>query len=171
MKVFLALLLGYLTILILTYQTPTTQHPPKEELPYWCTYVKNCDLCWDCQDSIYWNKVISESISINSIINCRVTCDSQSQSCFYEILLKIPNHHSMECSYPGSYENEMFMEKWRDENWSIIIKHYCFYLVFSFAFAGCVAFAICKNLRLSTTMKLLMLLSILVCLSQPILNN
>lgn len=119
MKVFLGLLLGYSTILILTYQSPTTP---------WC---------------------------------------------FYEISLKIPNHHSMKCcSYPRLYEHEMFMEKWRDKNWPIIIRYYCFYLVFSFVFAGCVAFAICKNLRLSTTMKLLMLLSILVLLlSQPILNN
>ncbi len=117
MKVFLGLLLGYSTILILTYQSPATQ---------WC---------------------------------------------FYEISLKIPNHHSMECSYPRLYKHFIFMEKWRDKNWSIIIRYYCFYLVFSFAFAGCIAFAICKNLRLCTTMKLLMLLSILVLLSQPILNN
>nr|CAD7112223.1 MGF 110-12L CDS [African swine fever virus] len=169
MKVFLGLLLGFSIILILTYQLPTTQHPPKEELAYWCTYAKSCDFCWDCQNDTCINKVINESSSITSIVNCRVTRDSQ--SCFYDISVKIPNHHSMECSYPRLYEHEMFMEKWRDEYWPIIIKQCCFYLVFSFAFAGCVAFAICKNLRLRTTIKLLILLSILVWLSQPILNN
>ncbi|WKV30040.1 MGF_110-14L [African swine fever virus] len=53
MKV-LGLLLGY-SVLILAHELPElprTQHPPKEELPYWCTYVKNCDFCWDCQNGI-----------------------------------------------------------------------------------------------------------------------
>lgn len=79
----------------------------------------------------------------------------------------------MQCSHPISYIGyEMFIQKWKDDNyWPLIIRHCCFYLVFSIAFASCVAFAIRRNLHLSTTMKLLGLLSILVWLAQPVLNQ
>nr|P0C9J5.1 RecName: Full=Protein MGF 360-3L [African swine fever virus Malawi LIL 20/1] len=176
MKVLLELLLGY-SVLILAHELPylpSTRHPPKEELPYWCTYVKNCDFCWDCQNDICKNKITNESISINSIVNCRVTRDSPSQSCFYEISVKMPNHHSMECSHPRPYTgNEIFMEKWGGggDYWPIIIRHCCFYLVFSIAFVGYIVFVYNKNLHLNTTMKLLALLSILIWLSQPALNR
>ncbi|WNL53108.1 pMGF110-11La [African swine fever virus] len=55
--------------------------------------------------------------------------------------------------------------------WPIIIRHCCFYLVFSIAFVGYIVFAYYKNLHLNTTMKLLALLCILIWLSQPGLNR
>ncbi|UCX53297.1 pMGF 110-11L [African swine fever virus] len=122
MKVLLGLLLGY-SVLILAHELPDlsiTQHPPKEELPYWCTYVKNCDFCWDCQNGICKNKITNESILMNSIVNCRVNRDSW--GCFYEISVKMPNHHSMECSHPRPYTgNEIFMEKWGG---GLLANHY-----------------------------------------------
>nr|CAI4208818.1 unnamed protein product [African swine fever virus] len=175
MKV-LGLLLGY-SVLILAHELPElprTQHPPKEELPYWCTYVKNCDFCWDCQNGICKNKITNESNSMNSIVNCIV--NRNSWGCFYEISVKMPNHHNMECSHPRPYTgNEIFMEKWGGggggDYWPIIIRHCCFYLVFSIVFVGYIVFAYYKNLHLNTTMKLLALLCILIWLSQPGLNR
>ncbi|CAN10105.1 MGF 110-11L [African swine fever virus Benin 97/1] len=55
--------------------------------------------------------------------------------------------------------------------WPIIIRHCCFYLVFSIAFVGYIVFAYYKNLHLNTAMKLLALLCILIWLSQPGLNR
>ncbi|QIM07128.1 pMGF 110-13L_1 [African swine fever virus] len=51
------------------------------------------------------------------------------------------------------------------------IKQYCLYFIIGIAYTGCFVCALCKNLRLSTTMKLFVLLSILVWLAQPVLNR
>ncbi len=107
---------------------------------------------------------------MNSIVNCIV--NRNSWGCFYEISVKMPNHHNMECSHPRPYTgNEIFMEKWGGDYWPIIIRHCCFYLVFSIVFVGYIVFAYYKNLHLNTTMKLLALLCILIWLSQPGLNR
>uniref|UniRef100_A0A6G7KTP7 p110_11L n=1 Tax=African swine fever virus TaxID=10497 RepID=A0A6G7KTP7_ASF len=177
MKVLLGLLLGY-SVLILAHELPDlprTQHPPKSELSYWCTYVPQCDFCWDCQDGICKNKITESRFidSNHSIVNCRVFRDSKTQSCLYEISSKMPNHFNMECLHPRPYTgNEIFMRTWGGVIiGQLSIKQFCLYFIIGIAYTGCFVCALCKNLRLRTTMKLFILLSILVWLAQPVLNR
>ncbi len=173
----LGVLLGLFS-LILAQQLPDlprTQHPPKRELKYWCTYVPQCDFCWDCQNGICKNKIMETQLidSNHSIVNCRVSRNSETQTCFYEISSKMPNHFSMSCSHPTPYiGNEIFMKKVGGDYMTLLtLKQYCLYFIISIAFAGCFVYAVRKNLRLNTTIKLLTLLSILVYLAQPVLNR